>query len=303
MSRWNYGGRDWYPRRERKAPPAHGIKVTKIGSTWWGRLWIEALERMSRHYASRLGRGRTYARNGRVHDLEVAAGRVRAKVTGTRLYRVTMSIAPLPDAVWARAVAAMAREAVFSARLLSGDMPERVDEAFAAAGATLFPTSEQDLATECSCPDWANPCKHVAAVHYVLGEAFDGDPFLLFELRGRAKPAVLEALRRERAGTAVASRSSRGATAPVARADVTEPVVLARGTEKDYEGLRAPLPGLDLRMTPPAVSSAAIRALGPPPRWALSEAFADLVAPACAAASALARRIAEPESGEDPPAR
>jgi uncharacterized Zn finger protein len=212
MSRWGRSRGGWGggwggypPRRAKRAAPEHGVKVRKIGATWWGRAWVEALERMSPGYASRLARGRTYARAGRVHDLEVAGGRVAAKVTGSRLYRVTLTLAPLAAAAWDAAIASMAAEAVFSAKLLAGEMPERIDDAFVAAGTTLFPTKPADLVTACSCPDWANPCKHVAAVHYVLGEAFDGDPFLLFELRGRTKAQVLDALRQARGAAAGAA--------------------------------------------------------------------------------------------------
>ena len=95
---------------------------------------------------------------------------------------------------------AMAAEALYAARLLSGEMPEQIEEAFRAAGVTLFPADEGDLETDCTCPDWANPCKHVAAVFYLLGERFDADPFLMFELRGRTREQIVEALRARRAG-------------------------------------------------------------------------------------------------------
>ena len=112
---WGGGWGDYYPHRSKKEAPAHGLKVKKIGATWWGRQWIEALERMSREYASRLDRGRTYARAGRVHDLEIEGGTVKAKVTGTRNYSVTLEIAPLPAAAWDAAIREMASQAVFAA--------------------------------------------------------------------------------------------------------------------------------------------------------------------------------------------
>src|SRR5690606_30912500 len=101
----------------------------------------------------------------------------------------------------------MAERSRFAAELLAGEMPQEIDAAFAAHAASLFPTKAGDLVTACTCPDWANPCKHVAATHYVLGEALDRDPFLLFELRGRTKREVLDALRTARSG-ADASRAS-----------------------------------------------------------------------------------------------
>ncbi len=94
----------------------------------------------------------------------------------------------------------MAGQALFTAQLLAGEMPGDIEEAFAAAGVSLFPNNRDELITECSCPDWANPCKHVAAAHYILGERFDEDPFLLFRLRGRTQEQILAALRQRRAG-------------------------------------------------------------------------------------------------------
>jgi len=185
-----------------KQPPKHGIKVRKIGATWWGQRWIEALERMSRDYLNRLGRGRSYARAGRVHDMHIEPGLVSARVTGSdsEPYKVTLRVAMLPPASWKKAIEAMSQQAVFAAELLSGQMPQDINQTFRAAGHSLFPAKQREIETDCSCPDWANPCKHVAAVHYVLGEAFDKDPFLLFELRGRTRQQVLGALSALRSG-------------------------------------------------------------------------------------------------------
>ncbi|HZS33342.1 MAG TPA: SWIM zinc finger family protein, partial [Methylomirabilota bacterium] len=159
------------------------MRVRRFGESWWSELWIAALERLGGGYAARLRRGRSYARQGRVHDLAVRGGVVQARVTGSRPepYRVIIRLAPLPPGAWARAVAALATQARFAARLLAGEMPPGVEDALRAAGADPFPIAAGELRTECSCPDWANPCKHVAAVHYVLGEFLDRDPLLLFE--------------------------------------------------------------------------------------------------------------------------
>src|SRR5690606_33094384 len=160
---------DWYDAPPKRPPPKRGIKVKKAGATWWGKRWIEALERMSSGYSSRLARGKTYARAGRVHDLSVSACKAAAKVTGSREpYDVRVELAPLGDAVWRDAIAAMAAKARFAAELLDGRMPDAIDDVFTQAGRSLFPVKSADLRTECSCPDWANPCKHVAAVHFVL---------------------------------------------------------------------------------------------------------------------------------------
>jgi uncharacterized Zn finger protein len=181
-----------------------GIKArSKRGAfaqNWWATRWIQALERLVD--AGRLGRGRTYARKGQVISIEEMKGGVTARVQGSRRtpYKVTIQVEPLSDAQWEKVIDALAGQAVFAAQLLAGEMPQDIEEAFATAGVSLFPDQRGDLITNCSCPDWANPCKHVAATHYILGEQFDEDPFLLFRLRGRSQEQTVEAMRQRRAG-------------------------------------------------------------------------------------------------------
>jgi uncharacterized Zn finger protein len=310
VSRWDGWG--WYPKPPpKRPPPERGIKVKKIGATWWGQRWIEALERLSAGYSNRLARGRTYARAGRVHDLEVGSGTVTARVTGSRStpYKVTLRLAPLGAAAWEKAIAAMGAQALFAAELLAGEMPRDIDEAFRAGGRSLFPAKEKDLQTACSCPDWANPCKHVAATHYVLGEAFDRDPFLLFELRGRGKDEVLAALRRlrggverasgpARAGRAAAAGGGAGASraaAAGAGAGASETIATVSFTGRapeDFERFRGPIAHLRFRIEPPASPAALLRQLGTPPLWSLAETPADVLGPLAAAAAALARTLA-----------
>lgn len=291
MSRWSR----WspYPKpAPKRPPPERGIKVKRIGATWWGRRWIESLERLSSNYSNRLARGRTYARAGRVHDLEVVPGKVSARVTGSRAtpYTVTLRIALLERAAWERAVGEMARQAIFAAELLAGEMPKEIDQAFRAAGRSLFPATETDLQTDCSCPDWANPCKHVAAVHYVLGEAFDRDPFLLFELRGRGKEDVLGALRRFRAGPSGAAQGAK--VAARSRSEAVPTVALADRDPAEFERRRGPLGGLHFRIEPPASPATLLRQLGAPPSWSLDEDPAEVLTPLYQAAGALARDLA-----------
>src|SRR5579864_7230343 len=200
---WDYW--DDYPRERRK--PANGIKARtqrgKFGQTWWAGRWIAALERLVD--SGRLSRGRSYARSGQVVQLDVGPEGVEAKVQGSRAtpYRVSIRFRTLSKEEWDRVADAMAAEALYAAKLLAGEMPEQIEDVFLAAGTSLFPAARADLMTDCSCPDWANPCKHVAAVHYLLGERFDDDPFLLFLLRGRSKENISHALRVRRAGGTV----------------------------------------------------------------------------------------------------
>ncbi|MBM4380213.1 MAG: SWIM zinc finger family protein, partial [Deltaproteobacteria bacterium] len=205
MSPWTRHG--WFEAGPKRPPPEHGIRMKKAGTTWWGQRWIEALERVLGGDAGRLARGRTYARAGRTHDLVIKGGRVTANVTGSRPwpYEITLELAQLPDSAWKRAISLMAAKAQFSAELLAGQMPQAIDELFAEVGVSLFPKTRSDFETTCTCPDWGDPCKHVAATHYVLGEALDRDPFLLFELRGRTREQVLGALRGARTGASAAA--------------------------------------------------------------------------------------------------
>jgi len=109
---------------------------------------------------------------------DVTAGAITARVQGSRVrpYSVSIRLKPLDDRSWHRVAGVMARQAAFAAMLLAGEMPRDIETAFVEAGTSLFPQSRGDLESRCSCPDWANPCKHVAAVAYVVAEAFDRDP-------------------------------------------------------------------------------------------------------------------------------
>ncbi len=280
--------RGYPPSTPKKPPPEHGIKMKRAGTTWWGERWIDALVRVLRGGAGRLSRGRTYARAGRAHDLVVAAGTVTAKVTGSREepYEVAISLAPLEDEVWSNAIAGMAAEARFAAELLAGRMPEPIDEMFAAAGASLFPRTRAELTTRCSCPDWGDPCKHVAATHYVLGEAFDRDPFLLFELRGRSRDEVLDGL-----------RAARGAPRQAEERPI-DVVSFEHVTAADYDRAPVALPTMSFSFEPPIGHAAVLRQLGAPSAWHGKRSPADAFAPVMKAAAARARAIAmkEPEA-------
>jgi uncharacterized Zn finger protein len=196
---WGYSA----PRR-----PANGIRARtqrgKFGATWWAGRWLAALERLVD--PGRLSRGRSYARSGQVTKLDISDAGVAAEVQGSRPYPydVTIRFRRLTDSQWDAVADALASEALFAARLLNGEMPENVEDAFSAAGASLFPDAEDDLESECTCPDWSNPCKHVAAVFYLLGERFDDDPFLAMVLRGRTKEQLVDALRTRRAADGAA---------------------------------------------------------------------------------------------------
>jgi uncharacterized Zn finger protein len=131
-----------------------------------------------------------------VLSIDIAKGEVKAKVQGSRPkpYAVTIEVDTLTAKQWDKLVEVLSGWALFAAKLLAGEMPTDIEEVFAKAKVSLFPQHQEDLMTDCSCPDWSNPCKHVAAVYYLLGEEFDRDPFLLFRLRGLGRDELLQRL-------------------------------------------------------------------------------------------------------------
>jgi uncharacterized Zn finger protein len=263
----------WMYEKPAKRRAADGIKARsrtgEIGQSWWSGRFLAALKEVAD--TSRLGRGRSYARSGQVLDLDVSPGLVSASVQGSRSkpYAVRIALKPFSDAEWARAEQALAEQALFLASLLAGEMPPDVEDAFAAAGLSLFPSRPGDLTTDCSCPDWANPCKHAAATYYILAEAFDDDPFLVLAWRGRAREPLLARL-----------RELRGAAAPV-RPSAAAPET--RIAEPRSGGFWRPGPELAaLRFTPraAAVPDAVLRQLGPLPEAAGGQRVTDVLAAA-----------------------
>jgi uncharacterized Zn finger protein len=207
VSRW---GEDGWPPPSRPIPVDGGIRARSkrgsIGEQWWSRRFIDVLESLG--MSGRLQRGRRYARAGQVLDLEIAPGDVTARVQGSRAvpYRVRIRVLPLTSGQWQRVEEALAARALFRARLLAGEMPAEIEEVFAGCGTPLFPRSARDLDMRCSCPDWEVPCKHLAAVCYVLAEQFDADPFGMLAWRGRDRDTLLAALRRGGAAAPVQDR-------------------------------------------------------------------------------------------------
>lgn len=179
-------------------------KVRQFGNTWWGKAWLEALEQRALVDPNRLPRGRTYARQDRVQSLEVSPGELRASVWGNREepYLTTLSLRTLDDAEWDGLLDIVMDRASNTAALLAGEVPRDISD-------FVLPV-EGDLGPDCSCPDWAEPCKHAAALCYVAADLFDEDPFALLTLRGRSREQVLTEVRLrrgERLGIVVAAPS------------------------------------------------------------------------------------------------
>jgi uncharacterized Zn finger protein len=186
------------PRRPGpSAPRAAGRRP--FGATWWGRAWTDALEQRARLDPNRLPRGRTYARSGAVGALTLAPGEIRAAVQGSRHepYAVRVRVRAFSEDEWQRIFEALAAEIGHTAALLDGELPAEVAHDAAGAGLDLLPGAGE-LQPRCSCPDWADPCKHAAAVCYLVADELDTDPFGLLLLRGRSRAQVLAALRARR---------------------------------------------------------------------------------------------------------
>ncbi len=165
---------------------------------WWTQQWIDLLN--SYRFKKRLERGRNYARQGNVLSLEFKEQRIIAQVQGTapEPYKLSLWLDNFTDEDWGYIIETMSERAIFTAKLLAGEMPQNIEEVFAANGLRLFPFTLDDIHAKCDCPDPARVCKHIAAVYYLLGDRFSDDPFLLFQLRGRTKEKILEELRQKR---------------------------------------------------------------------------------------------------------
>ncbi len=224
---------------------------------WWSRRWTEMLENF--RLGARLGRGRSYAVSGQVSSLSIEPGCVSACVQGTSSepYASVLRFQCVTGEARARLVAALRQRPVWVARLLVGDLPVEVEALFQAEGCPLFPQRTRDLVSHCTCPDWANPCKHLAAVYFLLGEAVARNPLLLLNLRGVS--------REDLAGAAAPRLSPAPAAAP-APAPLT--------AERFYGVSHAPFE--DFGLAPKATTPAPlIQRLGPLPFWRGQERFTD----------------------------
>ncbi len=254
------GSNSWgmNPRHARggiKALSEHG----SFGKNWWARRWIAAMEQLVS--GPRLMRGQFYARQGQVVSIEESKEGVTALVQGSRPrpYKVTIRLTPLSARQWNRVLDVLADQAIFAAQLLAGEMPANIEEAFSTAGVSLFPQSNYDMISDCTCPDKANPCKHVAATHYILGERFDEDPFLLFRMRGRSQDQLLSALRQRRSGSsAVASQPRRSQRQP------GEEFSRLEDTMKNYWEIGHDIHQFSVQVRSPVIPQPLLKRLGEP---------------------------------------
>ena len=248
-----------FENRRPRIPKAvkDGIQARSLrgafAASWWAQRWIAAMERLVD--AGRLARGRYYARKGQVLSIEETKDGIAARVQGARKapYRVKIQVLPLSSTQWEQVLDALAEQALFTAQLLSGEMPQEIETAFVAAKVSLFPDRRSDLITDCSCPDYSNPCKHIAAAHYILGERFDEDPFLIFRLRGRTQEQIMAGLRQRRSGDA---------EPPASAPEEVESIVPLEATLEHFWEFSAPLEGFSASIRPPTVEVPLLKRLG-----------------------------------------
>jgi uncharacterized Zn finger protein len=192
--------------------------MAQFSRTWWGKRFIEALEKFTD--SGRLGRGRAYANNGKVKEHQIKDGKVTAKVRGSinayfgvtkePTYNVSIEIKTISAADWSKIIAKLGTKASAISKLLLGEVPDNIEAIFSEMNAHLLPHNRQDFQTKCSCPDYSNPCKHIAGVYYLVAAQLDQDPFLLFELRGISRSKLQEELAKSTLGKALSASLAEG---------------------------------------------------------------------------------------------
>lgn len=198
--RGGWGNREWYPTFAPSKPIAveGGLATTRdrgaIAESWWSKRFVAVLE--SYGLGGRMQRGRKYARSGQVISLDVTGGTITSKVQGSRAkpYGVTVRVTAPTEQQWAQLDAVIQRRVGFVAQLLAGEVPPELETAFNDADVALFPRSWREVTSSCSCPDYENPCKHIAAVLYLFADRLDSDPWLLLLWRGRTRDQLLSHL-------------------------------------------------------------------------------------------------------------
>jgi uncharacterized Zn finger protein len=185
-------------RYQAPGTPAYALEE----EAWWVQRWVDLLN--AYRFKKRLERGRIYAREGHILSLEYKGSKVTALVQGTadEPYKLSIWLDAFSDEDWNYVIDSLSEQALYSAQLLAGEMPKEIEAVFTANGLSLYPFNLAEVHSKCSCPDPKNPCKHIAAVYYQLGDFFREDPFVLFRLRGRSRDSILEALRQKRQANA-----------------------------------------------------------------------------------------------------
>lgn len=193
--------RDYYYGHYAKSTPIKtegGMKVRtkkgEIGNKWWSKKLLSVLSTYG--WNTRLDRGKRYARSGQVLRIHVGNGVVESEVQGSRStpYKLSIKFPVVVEKEWKDIISTMKERPEFISSLLSGEVPPELEEIFADAKSPLFPSRGSEITMNCNCPDYANPCKHIAAVFFVLADNLDEDPFLLLQLKGKTKEELMKSL-------------------------------------------------------------------------------------------------------------
>ena len=255
--------------------------MAQFSRTWWGQRFIAALEQFTD--PARLGRGRSYASGGRILEHAVAHGTVRARVRGSinpyfgvykePIYDTFIKIKAISASDWSKVIQQIASRADLVTKLLMNEMPDNIDDAFASLKLHLLPHSQSDFVTKCSCPDFENPCKHIAGVYYLLASDLDEDPFVMFELRGLSRDDLHAELVKSPLGQILAS-SLTAADVPVEPVEsyYTRPtakeVVAGAASHKEFWMGAKRLPALLASTSQTSVPALLIKKQGDsPPFW------------------------------------
>ncbi len=255
-----------------------------LSQTWWGSRWIQSLRRFGRDWSRSLTNARGAAEG--IHDLKITPGNIEAVVPGEGdvSYQLQIRVRTLDQGTWRRILRRLASKALYAARLLSGEMPRDIERVFAQSRASLFPRRRREVEFVCSCEQPYTPCSHVAAAQFVLAEAFDRDPFLLFELRGRGREDVLSELREIRGASASNDRAG---------ADVlADEEAWVQPRPEDYTVAGEDLATIGFHIAAADVTVGTIRALGAPRSWPQPLALLKAMVPLYRAASGDALEIA-----------
>jgi uncharacterized Zn finger protein len=261
--------------------------MAQFSRTWWGRRFIAALEQFTD--PARLGRGRSYASGGRILDYTIANGTVTAKVRGSinpyfgvykePIYRTSITIKPISSSDWTKVIRQIASRADLITKLLMNEMPDTIEDAFSVLDLHLLPHSQRDFVTKCSCPDYANPCKHIAGVYYLLASSLDYDPFVMFELRGLSRDDLHAELAHSPLGQVLSSAlaSEDDVQIEPVRSYYTEPTkaaVTAVSSHKEFWTGAKRLPALPATSSQASVPALLIKKQGDyPPFWPKDTSF------------------------------
>ncbi len=228
--------------------------MTEFSRKWWGKQFLEVIEDITD--SARLSRGKSYARNGKIKEYQIKNGKITAKVRGSvnpyfgvykePLYKTTIEFAEINQEDWSEIINQIGSKASFISKLLMNEIPDNIETVFSALNLSLLPYHEDDLITDCSCPDWSNPCKHIAGVYYLIASLLDEDPFLLFELRGISRKKLLEELKKTPLGEMLNSAINKEELKPdIAESFYTKPELKKAQTQlslKEFWQGQKPLP-------------------------------------------------------------